>query len=53
MRSAKTKLTVTLALSMALLTGCSSTATNIGLQKGTTAMTETNDKALLDLSRQK
>jgi hypothetical protein len=53
MKNAGTKLAAILALTMALLTGCAITAANPSIQQGKTAMSETDSKALLDLSRQK
>jgi ketosteroid isomerase-like protein len=53
MKNAKTKLVTILALNMAWLTGCTSTTANAGMQQGVIVMNETDNKALLDLSRQK
>ena len=53
MKNAKMKLVTILALNMALLTGCTSTTANAGMQQGVIVMNETDKKALLDLSRQK
>lgn len=53
MKNARTSRTATVALVMALLTGGISTTAEADTQKGVTVMTETDSKALLDLSRQK
>lgn len=53
MKRAWTKVATIFALNLMLLSGCTSAIASTDMHKGMTVMNEGNEKALLDLSRQK
>jgi Domain of unknown function (DUF4440) len=52
-KNKRTKLNAVFALNMVLLTGCTAATADSGIQKGMTVVNDTENEALLDLSRQK